>query len=57
MGTTIEVQNLSNGRRVIVRVNDRGPFRRGRVLDVSERVAQELGFIREGTARVTISLR
>src|SRR5262245_3278042 len=37
MGTVIEVLNVENGQRVIARVNDRGPFRRGRLLDVSER--------------------
>jgi rare lipoprotein A len=54
MGTVIEVLNLDNGRRVIARINDRGPFRRGRILDLSERTARELGFLREGTARVKI---
>ena len=56
-GTTIEVVNLDNGRHVLVRVNDRGPFARGRVLDLSERAARDLGFIGAGTARVRISTR
>ena len=54
LGTYLEVQNLENGKRVIVRVNDRGPFVRGRILDVSPRAARELGFQEQGTADVTI---
>lgn len=53
-GTRLKVTNLSNGRTVTVRVNDRGPFVRGRVVDVSRAAAQALGFINAGTARVRI---
>jgi rare lipoprotein A len=56
-GTWIEVVNLANGRRVMVRVTDRGPYKRGRIVDVSERAANILGFIKTGTARVSISQR
>ncbi len=49
-GTKLCVENLRNGRGVIVRVNDRGPFVRGRVVDVSRKAAQSLGMIRSGTA-------
>ena len=55
-GTKVRVTNLNNGRHVVVRVNDRGPFRRGRVIDVSRRAAKELGFLRAGTARVRIEV-
>ena len=48
------VTNLQNGRSMIVRVNDRGPFHPGRLLDVSERVAEALEFKRIGTARVRV---
>lgn len=53
-GTPIEVKNLETGKRAILRVNDRGPFIRGRMLDVSERAAKVLGMHGRGTARVRI---
>jgi peptidoglycan lytic transglycosylase len=52
--TWVEVTNLVNGRRVIVKVNDRGPFVDGRIIDLSQRAAQELGMIQSGTARVQV---
>lgn len=52
----VRVTNLENGRSLVVRVNDRGPFRRGRVMDVSKKAAQLLGFIGNGTARVRLDL-
>ncbi len=55
LGTLLAVKNLENGRRVTVRVNDRGPFVRGRIVDVSRRAARELGFLEQG--RATVSLR
>jgi rare lipoprotein A len=48
------VTNLSNGSSMIVRVNDRGPYHAGRVMDVSEEAAEALGFHRKGTARVRV---
>ena len=53
-GTKVRVRNLKNGRSVVLRVNDRGPFARGRVIDVSKAAASKLGFIRAGTARVKV---
>lgn len=50
------VTNLQNGKSVIVRVNDRGPFSKGRVLDVSKRAAEELGFKNQGTTTVRIEV-
>lgn len=50
--TLIEVENLDSGRRAFLRVNDRGPYIRGRVLDVSLQAARELGFLAYGTAHV-----
>ena len=50
----VEVTNLDNGRTVRLRVNDRGPFRRDRILDVSRRGAEELGFLGKGVAHVRV---
>jgi rare lipoprotein A len=55
-GTRLRVENLGNGRVVEVTVVDRGPFTRGRVLDLSRRAAEELGFVRQGVARVRIEV-
>jgi rare lipoprotein A len=53
-GTRVLVTNVGNGRSVVVRINDRGPFGRGRIIDVSTAAARELGMIASGTARVTV---
>ena len=53
-GTRVQVVNLQNGRSVSVRVNDRGPFVAGRVIDVSRAAAEELGFRNRGVARVKV---
>ncbi len=52
----VRVTNLRNGRTVIVRVNDRGPFSKERIIDVSEKAADELGFKDYGTTKVYIQL-
>ncbi|MFM8363928.1 MAG: septal ring lytic transglycosylase RlpA family protein [Verrucomicrobiota bacterium] len=52
----IRVTNLKNGKSVKVRVNDRGPFIRGRILDVTKPVADELGFTRQGLTQVRIQV-
>lgn len=49
-----KVTNLSNGKSVVVRINDRGPFHGSRVLDVSKAAAQKLGFLAAGTANVKV---
>lgn len=54
MNTMVRVTNLDNGKSTKVRINDRGPFVRGRVIDVSKAAAQELDMIRSGTARVRV---
>ena len=51
-GTKLKVTNQNNGRSVVVRVNDRGPFVRGRMLDVSLAAAKQLGFIASGHTAV-----
>lgn len=56
MPSLVRVTNLDNGRAVVVRINDRGPFARGRVIDVSERAAELLGFKSRGTAKVRIDV-
>lgn len=53
-GSRIEVENLDNGRRVQVVINDRGPFVRGRIIDLSRAAAREIEMIGPGTARVEI---
>ena len=55
-GTKLRVTDPSTGRSVIVRVNDRGPFHKGRILDLSEAAARELGIVRRGRAQVEIAL-
>lgn len=52
----VRVTNLENGRSLIVRVNDRGPFKRGRIIDLSKRAAELLDFTRQGTAKVRIQV-
>lgn len=52
----VRVVNLQNGRAIIVRVNDRGPFARNRIIDLSRRTAQLLGFKRLGTAPVRVEI-
>jgi len=55
-GTRVRVENLDNGVIITVRINDRGPFTKGRILDVSRRGARELGMTGPGTARVRITV-
>lgn len=52
--SNVRVTNLENGRSVVLRVNDRGPFAHGRVIDVSRRGAELLGFKKNGTAKVRV---
>jgi rare lipoprotein A len=53
-GTRVLVTNVHNGKAVIVRIVDRGPFNRGRIIDVSRAAARELEMIESGTARVSV---
>ncbi|MEX2570747.1 MAG: septal ring lytic transglycosylase RlpA family protein [Gemmatimonadota bacterium] len=55
-GSLLRVTNQANGRTVQVRVVDRGPFAKGRILDLSRRAAEQLDFIRRGHTRVTIEV-
>ncbi len=54
-GTKLKVTNPENGRSVVVKVNDRGPFVRGRDIDLSYGAAREIGLIHKGTARVRVN--
>lgn len=53
-GTRLKITNLANGQELIVTVNDRGPFVRRRIVDVSHEVASQLDFLHKGTTRVRI---
>ena len=53
-GTLLKVTNPANGKEVIVRVTDRGPYVKGRIIDLSVRAARELGIISQGIAPVTV---
>jgi len=53
-GTVIEVTNLSNQKKVIVKINDRGPFIKNRIVDLSYSAAKKLGIISKGIAKVSI---
>jgi rare lipoprotein A len=56
MPSVVRVTNLENGRALKLRVNDRGPFARGRIIDVSKRAAELLGFKEQGTAKVRVEV-
>lgn len=55
-GTRVRIRNLENGRTALARVNDRGPYVRGRIADLSEGVARQLKMRRAGLARVEITV-
>ncbi len=55
-GTTLQVTNLSNNKSVVVTVNDRGPYGKGRIVDLTTAAAKELDFIKSGTTRVQIEI-
>jgi rare lipoprotein A len=56
MGTRVRVTNLRNGRSVTVRINDRGPYARGRIIDVSYAAAKELGMLEAGVVPVRVEV-
>ncbi|RMF25257.1 MAG: septal ring lytic transglycosylase RlpA family protein [Deltaproteobacteria bacterium] len=56
LGTRVRVTDLDSGRSVVVRINDRGPFVAGRIIDLSRAAAERLGMVERGTARVEIAL-
>ncbi len=56
VGTILRVRRLDNGKSVEVRVNDCGPFRKGRIIDLSKAAAKELDLLRDGVARVELTV-
>lgn len=55
-GTKVRVKSLTNGKQVVVRINDRGPYSKGRVIDLSFAAAKALGYIKKGVERVELSI-
>ena len=56
MPSWVEVENLDNGRKLTVRINDRGPFHGGRVIDLTKSAASTLGIVQRGHGRVELAL-
>ena len=56
MPSMVRVTNLENGRQLVLKINDRGPFAQNRIIDVSRRASQLLGFEQQGTARVRVEI-
>jgi rare lipoprotein A len=56
LGSHVRVTNPANGKSVVVRINDRGPFHGGRVIDLSKSAAKEIGLVRRGSGRVELTL-
>lgn len=56
MGTKVRVTNLNNGKSEVVRINDRGPYIKGRIIDVTEGVAKRLDFFKRGIVRVKVEV-
>ena len=54
-GTTLRVTNLSNDKSTVVRINDRGPYARGRIIDLSKAAAKKIDLIHSGTAKVELA--
>ena len=55
-GSLVKVTNVRNSKSVVVRINDRGPYVRGRVIDLSKAAAKKIGLSRTGTARVKLEV-
>jgi rare lipoprotein A len=56
LNTIVRVTNISNNKSLILRINDRGPYVKGRILDCSYGAAKKLGFVNDGTAKVKIEV-
>jgi len=56
LGTRVRVTDSRNGRSVVVRINDRGPYARGRVIDLSRAAANQIGLVSKGVSRVTLEV-
>jgi peptidoglycan lytic transglycosylase len=56
IGTIARVTNLENGKGVVVRINDRGPIKKGRIIDLSHAAAKSIGMAKDGTAKVKVDV-
>nr|WP_294993014.1 septal ring lytic transglycosylase RlpA family protein [uncultured Sediminibacterium sp.] len=56
-GTVVKVKNLSNGKTIKVRINDRGPFVKGRIIDLSEKAAKKIEMTKQGVVEVSLRYR
>ncbi len=56
MNTMVKVENLDNGKSTIVRINDRGPFVTGRIIDLSNKAAHHIDMVKKGTAKVVVTI-
>ncbi len=56
LGTKVRVTDVKTGKEIVVRINDRGPFVRGRVIDLSRSAAKELGILQRGVAKVEVEV-
>lgn len=56
LGTWVRVLNLENGRAALLRINDRGPYVDGRIIDVTRAAARRLGFVEKGVTRVSVQV-
>ncbi len=56
MNTVVKVDNLENGKSIVVRINDRGPFVKGRIIDLSNKAAHQIDMVRKGTANIKITI-
>jgi hypothetical protein len=56
LGTIVRVTNIKNGRTVTVKINDRGPYKRGRVIDLSYAAAKKIGMVEDGITRVRLEI-
>ena len=56
IGTKVQVTDTKTGRSIVVKVNDRGPFARGRIIDLSREAATELGIVKKGVAKVELKV-
>ncbi|WP_041702085.1 septal ring lytic transglycosylase RlpA family protein [Prosthecochloris aestuarii] len=55
-GSMVRVTNLTNGKKVVVRINDRGPYIKGRIIDLSKGAAKEIGLIKKGVSKVKLEV-
>ncbi len=56
LGTIAKVTNLENGKRVMVKINDREPYKKGRIIDLSHAAAKSIGMLKDGTAKVKVEV-